>query len=233
MKRNALLSVFSKDGITEFAQELLGLDFDLYASGGTAKHLLAAGLPVVDVATIVGEPILGHRVVTLSREIHAGLLSEDTPDDNAELQRIGVPRFDLVCVDLYPLKEAITNDDATEESVKEKTDIGGPAMLRAAAKGRRIVVSLPEQRQKVLDWLKAGEPDRDTALRAMAGAAEMVCACYAMLSGSFLMISPGDPDESAYDVTTQALIDMGEEIDMLLPDDEDERQAEELAAASN
>jgi len=73
----ALLSVYDKKGIVEFARQLVDLGFDLLASGGTAKALASAGLQVKDVATIVGEPILGHRVVTLSREIHAALLATD------------------------------------------------------------------------------------------------------------------------------------------------------------
>ncbi|MFA6095321.1 MAG: bifunctional phosphoribosylaminoimidazolecarboxamide formyltransferase/IMP cyclohydrolase, partial [Candidatus Paceibacterota bacterium] len=100
--RNALISVFHKDGITDFARSLVDLGFVIYASGGTAKHLMHDGVQVVDIATIVGSPILGHRVVTLSREIHAGLLSRDIPEDVAELERLGIPRIDLVCVDLYP-----------------------------------------------------------------------------------------------------------------------------------
>ena len=145
--RTALISVFDKTGIEEFAKELVSLGWNIYSSGGTAKALSSAGIPVTDVGTLVGEPILGHRVVTLSREIHAGLLARaDVPEDLEELDKLGVPLFDLVCVDLYPLAAEIAKRDATPESVIEKTDIGGPTMLRSAAKSRRIVISQAQQR---------------------------------------------------------------------------------------
>ena len=102
-KRIALLSVYHKDGIAEFAKGLTLLGWDIWASGGTAKHLEDAGIAVTDIATMVGKPILGHRVVTLSREIHAGLLSTDTPEQNKELAENKIERIDMLCVDLYPL----------------------------------------------------------------------------------------------------------------------------------
>src|SRR6266576_3874409 len=105
-QRNALLSVYHKDGIVDFARNLVNLGWNIYASGGTAAALTKAGVPVIDVASLVGGgPILGHRVVTLSRELHAGLLSQDNKEDLAELKHLGVPVIDLVCVDLYPLAE--------------------------------------------------------------------------------------------------------------------------------
>jgi phosphoribosylaminoimidazolecarboxamide formyltransferase/IMP cyclohydrolase len=159
-ERCALLSVYDKSGIEHFARALVGGGWRIYASGGTAKTLAAAGIPTTDVADLVGgSAILGHRVVTLSREIHAGLLARPVPEDLAELDELGVPFIDLVCVDLYPLAEEIARPGSTPDSVIEKTDIGGPTMLRSAAKGRRIVISLPEQRAEVLRWLAAGEPD--------------------------------------------------------------------------
>lgn len=106
-----------------------------------------------------GGAILGHRVVTLSREIHAGLLSRNVQEDIDELARLGIPRFDLVCVDLYPLEEEIAKPDGTRESVIEKTDIGGPTLIRSAVKGGRLVICEPDDRQKAIDWLKAGEPE--------------------------------------------------------------------------
>ena len=88
--------------------------FRIYASGGTARTLAAAGIDTVDVATLVGgAAILGHRVVTLSREVHAGLLARPVPEDLAELDALGVPFIDLVCVDLYPLTAEIGTPDAT------------------------------------------------------------------------------------------------------------------------
>lgn len=182
----ALLSVFNKDGIVEFAEGLLGLNqgWDLLASGGTAKVIVGAGLPVTDVATTVGEPILGHRVVTLSREIHAGLISG--PEHEAELARLGIKRIDLLCVDLYPLEQAIADPNASEASVLEKTDIGGPAMLRSAAKGRRIIVLEADGRENILGWLRDGRPNEAKMLRQMAAIAEAYVASYCLASARFL-----------------------------------------------
>src|SRR6185369_1955036 len=106
--KTALISVYNKKGIVEFAKELVGLEFKILASGGTAKELSNAGIEVTDVASLVGGgAILGHRVVTLSREVHAGLLAKDNEEDRAELEKLKIPFIDLVCVDLYPLGEQI------------------------------------------------------------------------------------------------------------------------------
>lgn len=184
--RTALLSVYNKNGIADFANSLGALGWDILASGGTAKHLKDAGIAVRDVAEFVGEPILGHRVVTLSREIHAALLSRDTEEDNRELERIGIPRIDLVCVDLYPLEEAI-KAGGTYDEVVEKTDIGGPTMLRSAVKGGRIVVSHPDDRAKVINWLIEGEHDGVSVRRQLAGEAELVVSDYCRISASYLL----------------------------------------------
>ncbi|RJQ29593.1 bifunctional phosphoribosylaminoimidazolecarboxamide formyltransferase/IMP cyclohydrolase PurH, partial [Candidatus Parcubacteria bacterium] len=114
MKPIALLSVYDKAGTANFARELVGLGWEILASSGTAKALADAGVPVRDVATLVGGgEILGHRVVTLSREIHAGLLARDTTEDREELKKLGIPWIDLVCVDLYPLQDEIRSPKAT------------------------------------------------------------------------------------------------------------------------
>ena len=107
--KNALLSVFNKEGITEFAKALVKHDYTIYASGGTARHLSEAGVIVQDVAkTIGGGAILDHRVVTISREIAGGLLA-DKEKHIAELEELGFPFLDLVCCDLYPLEDAIND----------------------------------------------------------------------------------------------------------------------------
>ncbi len=170
----ALLSVYDKSGIEEFARGLSDLGWQIYASGGTAKAVASAGVDVTDVAKLVGgKAILGHRVVTLSREISAGLLADkESPDDMAEMDKLSLPVIDLVCVDMYPLEETIAKSGATKQDVIDKTDIGGPTMLRAAAKGRRIVLSHASQRSSVLDWLKAGKPDEESCLDDLAARAE-------------------------------------------------------------
>ncbi len=185
MKRTALLSVYDKNGIVEFAQGLIALGWDILASGGTHRALAEAGISAKNISDIVGKPILGHRVVTLSREIHAALLSRNDEEDNAELAALGVPRIDLLCVDLYPLEEAVRECEYYEKVV-EKTDIGGPAMLRAAAKGGRIVVCEPELRSRILYWLKYGEIDGHTVRRWLAARAELVVSRYGYISARYL-----------------------------------------------
>lgn len=181
--RTALLSASNKAGLTERARALQALDFSFLASEGTGRVLRAADLPVQDVSEFVGgKPILGHRVVTLSREIHAGLLARDTTEDREELDRLGIPRIDLVFVDLYPLGREVAKPDSTIESIREMTDIGGPALLRAAAKGRRIVISDAEDWDEVLEWIKFGQPDEAAFLDELAARAELVCAQYALES---------------------------------------------------
>lgn len=185
-KLTALLSVYHKDGITEFALELIELGFEIISSGGTATHLKNAGVPVRDVSELVGGgAILGHRVVTLSREVHAGLLATDSDADIAELEKLGIPRLDLVCNDLYPLKEEIAKPGSTRESVIEKTDIGGPTMLSSSSKGRRITIGDPADRQLVLDWLKAGRPDEDAIITALSAKADFIVAEYRLTSAVY------------------------------------------------
>lgn len=184
--RTVLISVYNKTGIIDFAKELISLDFKILASGGTAKHLSEAGVPVEDVANMVGGAILGHRVVTLSREVHAGLLAKDNAEDREELTKLKIPFIDLVCCDLYPLEEEIKNPGATRESVIEKTDIGGPTMIRSGAKGRRIVVCDPIDRNKVIEWLKSGEKEKDKFLDELAAKAEITVAKYAGVSANYI-----------------------------------------------
>lgn len=185
-KRTALISVYHKEGITEFAQRLSALGFEILASGGTAKHLIAAGVQVKDVASLVGGgAILGHRVVTISREVHAGLLATRTDADIQEMEQLGLPFIDLVCVDLYPLQAEIAKTGSTPESVINLTDIGGPTMLRSGAKGRRIVVCDPIDRQPVIDWLENACPDEGIFIDALAAKAEFVVANYCLLSAAY------------------------------------------------
>jgi phosphoribosylaminoimidazolecarboxamide formyltransferase/IMP cyclohydrolase len=184
----ALLSVYDKTGIAEFAKGLNDLGWQIYASGGTAKAVQDAGIDVTDVSSLVGgDAILGHRVVTLSREISAGLLADKaSQEDLDEMSKLGLPIIDLVCVDMYPLEEAINKQGSTKAEVVLQTDIGGPTMLRSAAKGRRIVLSHVSQRQPVLEWLKAGKPDEEAFLDELCARAEYEVARYVTTSAQYL-----------------------------------------------
>ena len=199
-RKTAFLSAYYKVGLEGFARELVALGWNLWGSSGTAKYLNAAGIAVRDVSEFVGEPILGHRVVTLSREIHAALLATESEEDQLQLDFIGIPRIDLVYVDLYPLKEATERPGGTLESVIEVTDIGGPTLLRSAAKGRRIVVSSLDQFSSVLRFIKAEavKPNKEKASRFLsflAGAAEIKVAAYCAVSGAFHSLRGADYPE--------------------------------------
>lgn len=183
----ALLSVYDKTGIVEFAEELANMGWEIYASGGTAKAITYAGITVKDVSELVGgSAILGHRVVTLSREISAGLLADkNSSSDIKELKELGIPIIDLVCVDMYPLEETI-NKSGKKSDVIKQTDIGGPTMLRAAAKAHRIVLSHVEQRKTVIDWLKNGRPNEEEFIESLAARAEYEVAKYVFTSAKYL-----------------------------------------------
>lgn len=187
MKKVAFISVFNKDGIDKFAKGLILLGWEIISSSGTAKYLKDNGIDSKDLASFLGEPILGHRVVSLSREFYATLLSRpDNAEDMKELEKLKLPYISLVCCDMYPLSQEIAKKDATLESVIEKTDIGGPTMLRAAAKGERIVVCEKGDREKVLMWLQDGEKDAESFKRILAAKAEYVVAKYCMASAGYL-----------------------------------------------
>jgi phosphoribosylaminoimidazolecarboxamide formyltransferase/IMP cyclohydrolase len=185
-QKTALISVYNKEGIADFAKGLVDLGWKIISSGGTAKHLSGAGIPVTDVAEITGVPaILSHRVVTLHPKIQGGLLALNNPEHLAELEKYGIPYIDIVCCDLYPLEEEVSKKEATRESVIEKTDIGGPTMLRAGAKGGRIVICDPDDRKKVLNWLREGEKDREDFVNKLRAKAEETVARYASLSAEY------------------------------------------------
>ncbi len=161
MVRTALLTSYEKnEPLLRLARLLAKNGWNLLGSAGTASFLKENGIACKDVAEMVGPPILGHRVVTLSREIYAGLLAA-TEKDFAELERLNIPNIDLVYVNLYPTEKEITNPQTTPESVWEKTDIGGPTLLRAAAKGQRLALSNPKQIDILESWLKKGSPESE------------------------------------------------------------------------
>jgi len=185
-RRTALLASYTKDEpLVRLGKMLAGAGWALLGSAGTAKYLNDNGIECRDVAEIVGAPILGHRVVTLSREIHAGLLSRD--EDAAELEKLGVPRIDLVYVTLYPLEKTIADPSSNPQDVIDKTDIGGPTLLRAAAKGRRLTLSNPAQIDALEIFIKGGSPEsaREELVVRLAAAAERRVADYVSISADY------------------------------------------------
>src|SRR5262245_23850870 len=139
--RRALVSVSDKTGVTDFAKALAALGIEILSTGGTAAALREAGIEVTDVSEFTGqEEILDGRVKTLHPRLHAALLARrDDPAHMAALEREGIAPIDLVCVNLYPFEEAIAGREVEERVAIENIDIGGPTMIRAAAKNHESV----------------------------------------------------------------------------------------------
>ena len=158
---NALISVSDKTGILEFAQALHGLGIKLLSTGGTAKLLADAGLPVTEVADHTGFPeMLDGRVKTLHPKVHGGLLARrDLPEHMAALTTHGIDTIDLLVVNLYPFEATVAKPGCTLEDAIENIDIGGPAMVRSAAKNWKDVAVLTDASQYagVLEELKVGQ----------------------------------------------------------------------------
>jgi phosphoribosylaminoimidazolecarboxamide formyltransferase / IMP cyclohydrolase len=156
--RRALVSVSDKTGVTEFARGLADLGVEVISTGGTAAALREADVDVVDVAEMTGSPeILDGRVKTLHPRLHAALLAvRDNAEHVATLEAEGIEPIDLVCVNLYPFERTIANRDVSEEEAIENIDVGGPTMIRAAAKNHRFVAVLvsPESYDAVLAELE-------------------------------------------------------------------------------
>ncbi len=164
----ALISVFDRTGVAELARALIGTGTTVYATGGTATHLRAAGLPVRDVEELTGFPALfDGRVKTLHPNVFGGIL-RDTSDatHEAEAERYAIPLLSVVVVNLYPFEKTVARDGATLHEAVEQIDIGGVTLLRAAAKNfeRVTVVSDPDEYADVIASLPGG-PDRDARRR--------------------------------------------------------------------
>ncbi|MES2223496.1 MAG: hypothetical protein V4469_01025 [Patescibacteria group bacterium] len=210
-KRNALISVSDKENIVEFAKRLIALDFNVIASGGTAKLLESSGVRVTSTAEVIniyardilkknnikitpeiehslGGAILDHRVVTLSREIHGGILARK--DHMEELSKLMIPWIDLVCVDFYPFEKTIAKPGITMYEAIEQDDVGGPTMIHSAAKGAqegRIVISDPKDRDIVLALLEQSS-DHDLTQEKkneLASKADYIVSRYCMMVSTY------------------------------------------------
>jgi phosphoribosylaminoimidazolecarboxamide formyltransferase/IMP cyclohydrolase len=188
--KRALLSVYDKTGVAAFAEELRRLGFELVASGGTARTLADNGIDVTPLEQLTGfAEMLGHRVVTLHPRVHGGILARrDVPADVADLAQHGIDPIDLVCVNLYPFEQTIARLDVTWEDAIEQIDVGGPAMLRAAAKNHAHVIPLcrPQDYEIVLGELRAGGGVSTSTCRALAARAFAATAAYDAAVAGFL-----------------------------------------------
>ncbi len=155
----AILSVHNKTGLVDFAKGLIDLGWELIASGGTARYLRDNQLPVIEVSNYTGAPeMLGGRVKTLHPAIHAGILARESEEDRNELSRLGWGSIDLVVVNLYPFEETIAQSGVSLQAAIEQIDIGGVALMRAAAKNHQRVtlVSDPLDYPQVLQEMLSG-----------------------------------------------------------------------------
>jgi phosphoribosylaminoimidazolecarboxamide formyltransferase / IMP cyclohydrolase len=188
--RRALISVYDKQGLEPFARGLANLDVELVASDGTAAFLQKSAISVTPVEELTDVPeLLGGRVKTLHPRIHAAILARrDRVDDNAALEEHGIEPFDLVCVNLYPFEDAVSRRAVGEQDAVEMIDIGGPAMLRAAAKNFAHVAPIcrPERYDEILAELdERGDLTLDTRRR-LAGETFALTAAYeAAIAGWF------------------------------------------------
>jgi phosphoribosylaminoimidazolecarboxamide formyltransferase / IMP cyclohydrolase len=188
VKRRALVSVSDKRGVAAFARRLNRMGFEIISTGGTARTLEENRVPVIPVSEVTGEPeILGGRVKTLHPMIHGGILANlEDPDHVTELVEHGIGPIDLVCINLYPFEETVAGGASEKEAV-EQIDIGGPAMLRAAAKNFKsvIVVPSPEFYNEVLAELDLGEVSEETRRRLALAAFRRTASYDAAIAGWF------------------------------------------------
>ena len=179
--KRALLSVSDKSGIVDFARGLAALGVELISTGGTARTLGDSGLRATPVEALTGFPeMMDGRVKTLHPKVHGGLLAlRDNPEHAAALDRHAIAPIDLLCINLYPFEQTIADPACTLETAIENIDIGGPAMLRSAAKnaGFVLVVTEPTSYPRVLELLRANGGASTLALRR-----ELAAAAFALTS---------------------------------------------------
>src|SRR5262245_11570300 len=186
----ALLSVSDKRGILDLGRALVALGWEIVSTGGTAEALRQAGVPVKGIEEVTGFPeMMDGRVKTLHPAVHGGLLARrDHASDVAALAKHGIAPIDLLVVNLYPFRETVARPDVTFDAAIEQIDIGGPAMLRSAAKNHQSVTVVvdPEDYAAVLAALRAGAPPpelrRKLATKVFAHTAAYDAAILAFLS---------------------------------------------------
>ncbi|HKO55208.1 MAG TPA: bifunctional phosphoribosylaminoimidazolecarboxamide formyltransferase/IMP cyclohydrolase, partial [Thermoanaerobaculia bacterium] len=183
----AILSVSDKTGILELARALTARGVEILSTGGTAKHLADAGIPVTPIASWSGAPeILGGRVKTLTPKVFGAILHDRANTAHLDdVQRLGIPPIDLVVVNLYPFEQTVAREGVTIEEAIEQIDVGGPSMLRAAAKNHRHVLPLcdPSLYAPFLRELEAGGISDDFRLRAATAVFEKTAAYDAAIAG--------------------------------------------------
>jgi phosphoribosylaminoimidazolecarboxamide formyltransferase / IMP cyclohydrolase len=204
-KKRALISVSDKNGIVEFAQELIELGFEIVSTGGTKSALAKGGVPVIGISEVTNFPeILEGRVKTLHPNIHGGLLAKIGEESHRQqLEDHGITPIELVCVNLYPFQQTIAKPDVSVEDAIENIDIGGPAMLRASAKNHDYITVVvdPEDYQVVVDEYKTNGRTEATTRRKLAAKVFRHTAAYDSMIAEYMTNLVGEENPEKLTVT--------------------------------
>ena len=189
MIRHALISLSDKSRSEDLAKELAELGYQILSTSSTARHLREQGVEVREVSDLTGFPeILSGRVKTLHPRIHAGILADRSRKEHLQaLRKLGIEQIDVVAVNLYPFRQTLERGNATPQEIIENIDIGGPALIRAAAKNHRgvLVLSDPEDYQPTLEQLRAGEVSQEWRTHLARKAFRLVSAYDALIASYF------------------------------------------------
>lgn len=200
VSRRALVSVSDKTGLESFVRGLTELGFEILSTGGTRKFLEQAGIPVIDVTSYTGFPeIMDGRVKTLHPKVHGAILGRPTlPSDAAAIEQHGIIPFQLVVVNLYPFQQTVAKPDVTFDEAVENIDIGGPSMVRSAAKNHAhvAIVTQPQQYGEVLQQLRSGSLDEAYRRRLAAAAFEMTATYDRAISDYLAKVVAPESDSS-------------------------------------
>lgn len=210
--KRALVSVSDKTGIVDFCRGLSQLGVEIISTGGTKNLLSKEGIPVIGISDVTGFPeVLDGRVKTLHPAVHSGLLAvRDSAEHQAQMKELGLDYIDLVVVNLYPFQETISKPDVTYEDAIENIDIGGPTMLRSAAKNHAFVSVVVDSGDysKVLDEIAVeGDTTLDTRKR-LAAKVFRHTAAYDALISDYLSNVNGDPLPERLTVTYEKIQDL-------------------------
>ncbi|RBW70839.1 bifunctional phosphoribosylaminoimidazolecarboxamide formyltransferase/IMP cyclohydrolase [Bacillus taeanensis] len=210
--KRALVSVSNKEGIVEFVQALTELGVEVISTGGTKSQLQEAGVPVIGISDVTGFPeILDGRVKTLHPNIHGGLLAmRDVETHQQQLEEHNITPIDLVVVNLYPFKETIAKPDVTFADAIENIDIGGPTMLRSAAKNHKFVTVVvdPSDYATVVEQVKETNEVSEETRRKLAAKVFRHTAAYDSLISEYLTEQVGEEFPESYTVTYEKVQDL-------------------------
>ena len=210
--KRAIISVSDKSGVLEFSKELTGMGAEIISTGGTYKLLKDNGIPVREVAEITGFPeMLDGRIKTLHPMLHGGILARrDIPEHMAAIDAKGIKPVDMVVVNLYPFKETVLKKGAKFEDIVENIDIGGPSMIRAAAKNYRsvAVVTSPDQYPMITEELRSNGEISEKTLEKLMLDAFITTAGYDSMISSYMFDRFGEGFPRSFPVPSEKVEDL-------------------------